>query len=625
MAKKRRKLATWLLIGAFTAVFLLFFRAVEMSANSVSYALDAKSGTLDDLFYAPHLAYSSVIRVFAVVLGAVTSCDTACAGQAHSILWALTAVVCMYLLVRHLTESEGVALIAAASLLVSHGFWVFATQLEVYVPLVGSQLLLATVLILAWTKWPGVLFVASCAGIWTLATLYHQATAVFAVPLAAYLITKHGRQGAIRAAAICTLAGVTVILAYLGAHIAIDADQPFVPWVVGLANTELTDWGSFGNWNFAGFKTGLYSQVSSLIVVPGELRPSQIPVQWRGGLLVLAILAWNAVRVFRRAAHLEARLFFLLWFCAYFLFFTWWDPRVLKFFVPSAVPLVALGAFSLHDFMVAARRITERRGYPKWVLDGVIGVVMATALAVTFVFNLVGSVLPVRGNVGPTLGPHYEEARLLNRYAPNECVVSGFGHELLYLTYYYADGTRPQGRSIRDIYEAYYDDVLSENRAQGERRRPRPFVDESCVLINMRFLSERFFTWKTRPEVYARSASGPSPEWQVFLDWFFQVDSEEQSETVTFDAFRLILHEDRAPYVLIDRRLREQAPGDHIAQTLTTALDMYGDQFEINFAGRDRDLIFGYSGNHNVAEPAAMWPTLLEFVKSSDRVPPLVR
>lgn len=339
--------------------------------------------------------------------------------------------------------------------------------------------------------------------------------------------------------------------------------------------------------------------------------------------MVLALLAWSMLRIVRRAVSFEARLFFLVWFVTYFLFFTWWDPRVSKFFLPSAIALIALGAFALHDLIVAGRRTLEKRGYSKRVFDGVVGTAVGFALTLTFVFNLVGSVLPIRGNLGPTLGPHYEEARILAELLPDGCVASGFGHQLLYLAFYsYGGSTEHQGLSTRGMYQAYYDDVLSKDNTPEGKGRLQPFGDEACVLIKLSFLAERWFLYKTRPAVLARSPSGQSPEWRTFLDWYFQTVSAEDGELVTFDAFRLLVHEDRA-YILVDRRLREQELGDYIAQTIDSYVDMYGNKFESRFAGRDRKLIFGYSGNLNIAEPAGLWTTLVDFVKSSDRVPPI--
>lgn len=427
-----------------------------------------------------------------------------------------------------------------------------------------------------------------------------------------------------RAARICAAAGAIVILAYLGAYAAVNGEQPFLAWVVGLASKDLTDWGSLGNWNFAGFKQALNSQVSSLIVMPGELRPSEYPVQSRGGLLILALVGWSLIQIVRRAAHAEVRLFLLVWFFVYFLFFTWWDPRVLKFFIPSATALVALGALALHDLANAASRIAEKWKHSEWLLKGAMGTAIVLALAVAFAFNLVGSVMPLRGNLGPTLGPHYQEARILAALVPEECVVSGFGHQLRYFTWYmHGGGRQDQQLSNRKIFEAYYEDVLSKNPPPSEPGRLQSLADDPCVLINLSFVAERWFKFKTRPAVYPLPPSGEAQNWNKFLDWYFRVGPEGNGTTVTFDAFTLHTLEDRA-YILIDRRQRQLAPRDHIARTLAGYVELHGNEFESNYPGRDRELIFGYVGNVNVAEPGAFWETLLGFFRNSERVPPIV-
>jgi chromate transport protein ChrA len=84
----------------------------------------------------------------------------------HSIGWAIVAVVCMYLLVRHFTSSMFLSLTAAVTLLVSNAFWVFATQLEAYAAIAGSLMLLTVALVYGVDRWPRGLYIVSCASIW---------------------------------------------------------------------------------------------------------------------------------------------------------------------------------------------------------------------------------------------------------------------------------------------------------------------------------------------------------------------------------------------------------------------------------------------------------------------------
>jgi hypothetical protein len=625
MHENRRELAITLGVGAFAAMFLVFFRAVELSSNSLNYALEAQVGTLGSLLYAPHLGYAATVRVFGFALGVFGNCNMVCAGQAHTIIWAVTSVVCLYLIVRNLTGSISVGLTGAAALLIGNGFWVYATQLEVYVPTVGALLLLAAILFLASDKLSTRALILSCAVLWTIATLFHQGTAVFAVPIVAYFIAAHGRKGVTTAAAICLLAGGAVISAYGIAYAFIDAEQPFLAWMIGLATTDLVDWGSLGNFGLSGFQRALRSQGQSLLVIPGALRSPQYTdtEYFRVGLVIVGVLGWSIVQTVRRASNANARLFFLLWFCVYFLFFTWWDPRVLKFFVPSAVAIVALGSFALHDIVVATDRLGAKLGSPRWMRRSLLGVAVSLPLLMMFTFNLVGSVLPLRGNIGPALGPHYLEARRQAALVPEECVVSGYGHHLLFLSYYaYSGGDQHRGRSNRIIFETYFEQVLDKHPRPTEPGRLRTFSDEPCVLINLSFLADRWFSWKTRPAVFPVASPAEAPDWHNFLEWYFQAVPSEDGQTMTYDSFSLLVLEGRA-YLLVDRRQREQGPRDHLWRTIEEYVESYGDEFESSYPGRDRELIFGYGGSINTASPARFRETLWDFVKDSRRAEPL--
>lgn len=611
-----KTVAVYIGLGAFTVAFLYFFRALEQSPNGLGYGMQVSTEEAN-LFYAPHLLHMSIIRFFYVSLSGIAECDAICAGQIHSILWATTAVLGMYAILRHLTASALVALAGAMFLLVSNTFWVFATQLEVYAPVVGSLTLLATLLLLKTDRWPHTRHILACTAVWAVATLYHQANAIFFVPLATYMIAKFGVPAWKRITSISLLAGVFVLVTYAIAYLSVKESiaatsgnaQPFVTWMLALADVPLTNWGSAENWSLFGLHRGLYSQVTSLVVLPDEVRPYQFPVLWRGALAIVAVLIWNMWRTVRRAPAFKERLFFLVWFVTYFVFFVWWDPGVLKFFLPSAVPIVALGALTFHDVMSLTRRIGVRNRYAGRAAKGIVIGLAMLVIAGTFAFTLVGSIMPIRGNSGPALGPHYAEAAILDSIAPRDCFVYGWGHQLVNLQYYF--GRRGEMlRTQRNIYEEYYRHVNTKDKAEQARISARLFPDESCALIRLGFIGQKRFAFKT--EGYMAS-----PDWRSFLDWFFRAEYSEGRDLVTFDSFRVITHEERAPYVLIDRRIRDEADRDYVVALLADYESSYqGSLTTPQFPGRDRMLIFGYSGNRNTStSQLSLWSTLMSLVR----------
>ena len=134
--------ASGLLVSAallvFTVAFLLIFQAVEVSDNAIGYISAVQDETLaHPHFYPPHLLHAPIIGVFNSLFSTVPGCDVFCAGRLHSIFWAAIAIVSMFHIARILLGSTAGALATSLTLLVAHGFWVYATQAEVYAPMVG--------------------------------------------------------------------------------------------------------------------------------------------------------------------------------------------------------------------------------------------------------------------------------------------------------------------------------------------------------------------------------------------------------------------------------------------------------------------------------------------------------
>jgi hypothetical protein len=121
----RPEIFRWLVI-LFLAVgsfFLLYgFRAAAQTGDSLNYAQSIKTGS--NLFHPHHLLFNPIIR-FLFVLdshwgGAI---DVITVAQIHNILWAVAAILAMFLVVRHLMKSVYWGAVAAVLLLLTKGFW----------------------------------------------------------------------------------------------------------------------------------------------------------------------------------------------------------------------------------------------------------------------------------------------------------------------------------------------------------------------------------------------------------------------------------------------------------------------------------------------------------------------
>ena len=130
-----------------SAALLFSTRARQQTADSLDYALSARTGL--GMYHPHHLLFIPIVRLFLTgwsTLGA--SRDPILAGQIHNVLWAMVTTGCLFVVARRLLVSAPGGFLAALFLLVTRGFWLYSTQLEVYVPATGC-LALMTVLLVA--------------------------------------------------------------------------------------------------------------------------------------------------------------------------------------------------------------------------------------------------------------------------------------------------------------------------------------------------------------------------------------------------------------------------------------------------------------------------------------------
>ena len=134
-------------LPAFAAVLLLSLKASQQTADSLDYALSARTGR--GIYHPHHLLFVPLVRV--VQEGMISlglAADPVVAGQLHNVFWAVVAVLSMFLLAQHLLSSTAGGLLAALFLLLARGFWLYSTQMEAYVPATGSLALLTVFLLL---------------------------------------------------------------------------------------------------------------------------------------------------------------------------------------------------------------------------------------------------------------------------------------------------------------------------------------------------------------------------------------------------------------------------------------------------------------------------------------------
>ena len=373
--------------------------------------------------------------------------------------------------------------------------------------------------------------------------MYHLASVFLFLPLLTFFYGTQGWRGWWQLTMVSAIAAGIVLSTFVAAYWWAGHDwvgheqravEGFISWVVAITDHPLTDWGSLSNWRPTGLGRAGWSQMKTITLLPdylmfdqGSLR-GQIPLVIIGALVVSAALLWNAIQIMRRVPPALARVYFLLLFATNFLFFTWWDPDVHKFYIPSLIPLIILISLTLRDmYMRATGRLSRR----------LIGGTVTALIALVFVFNLF-SILELRRSRGPA----YAEAEILNRLAPGRCRIYSHGPHLGPLGLYFG---RYDNVYIPLLEEEFYRVKLGQPLAEG------PIIkDEDCAFIPLGLLSEQ--RYEKSVGRYLDTAS-----WPDYVAYVLDVKDASGNDSVTYNSFKLA-EGGGLPYLLIDRRRRVQ-------------------------------------------------------------------
>ena len=585
-----------LMLIVFTLILLYALRPLEISDNAIGYIMRVQSSLNGiESFYPPHLFQAPIIGLFHQVLSSVSSCDVTCASVAHSMFWAAIAVFSVFVMSRKLLRSTVGGLATAVAVLVAHGFWVYATQGEVYVPTVGCMMAATALLFTSRTETLSVARIVGVAAFWALSTTYHLASVVLFVPFAYYFFATQGSRGWRQLAIVCALAGSASLGSFISAYVW-TATAPlslasFLDWVLEITDRPLTDWGTTANLvSFGELVRAVWSQIKAITLLPDfltlRMAPplDQLPLAILGALLIGAVLLWNAVQVVRLGHAGWPRLFLLLMFAVFFVFFSWWQTSVHKFFIPSSVPLIIMAALAVRDLLshvVSARAQLLTGG------------AVATLIALIFSFNLV-SISELRASYGP----FHAEAEVLDRLNPDECTIYSVGNHLNPLKLYFG---QTNNRFVPLFEREFY--LLSTGQLSVEK--PRLYSGETCAMVPLGYLAELRFRDKVVPFF-------PAGRWPDYIAYMLDAQPSPEGSGITHHPFEVI-ETDALTYLVIDRRSRVAAADiDAVTETISAVTtrvleanwpadmaDRWGATLlalpRTNLAiGRSRSLIFGY-------------------------------
>lgn len=555
-----RERSVLFLLCVASAVALFMLRAGELSGMSTGFAHHV---VFDEwYFFSHHLLYQPMVRVFALALSPV-GCDVTCAGQISSILWAVATIGATYLITLRLGHSLACAVGSAVLLFVSHGFWVFSTQLEPYIPLVGINAAIAAFLICRSRSAMTPMDIAIVSGLFTLSLFFHQANLFFLIPIAAYLLLVEGKRGVWSMVKITGISGVITLLVNIWIFRSIHPGESFgdfyrwLNYYGTISSDAHGSWSNLFNLKLHRVRSAIFS--TSAALVSGETENIARNIGFVVVPILVIITCWNMIVTRRNWPDSYGRLTLLLWLFTFGFFFYWWMPYVTKFFVMLAVPIAILGALTIRD-VLAADRIPS---LGKRVIAG-LAVVAIAAIAVT---NFNSSIWPLASSRTPffALG-----ARLVDA-TPEKCSIYTERKYQGLLGYYYLRDSRPFNLMfLKHHYSAIKPTVSKAIRVSLDMEQ------ESCGVIPAYWISREYYDKRRKTNRLvndSEDAKSEAPPWSQYIRWMFDVQTTSSGE-ISYDGFRILQGADGDSFFYIDRDQREVADSlDVLLSELEEAVD----------------------------------------------------
>jgi len=524
-----------------TAALLLVLKASQQTADSLDYALSARTG--HGTYHPHHLLFVPLVRVVQeVMLSLGFAADPVLACQVHNVFWALVAVLSMYLLAERLLSSTAGGLFAALFLLLARGFWLYSTQMEAYVPATGSLGLL-TVFVLLRGRGPTTPILGLAVSVLlALCILYHQSNVFICIPLAYWLVGEADGRGGKRLW-ILALSGVLVLSAYLLAFLHADVERSipalsatapdsslarFVRFCLAYAFLPNPGWGTARNFSVMGVGRLIHSQIRDIVTFPWSLRFLVIP---GFALAVAGLVLWHIIRSRRDAELAPERRFLLIWLLTFYAFFLWWFPGEKEFFIVTLFPLILLAALAVRDLL---EHDEAGRGHRRVALY----TSCCAALVLIALVNASETILPYHRDRGPA----FAAASKLAARLPPACLVIGDLSVLQNLRYYF--GREWVMETAMPLFYFY----------QGLMLPDRYRLDaEECIAADLSFV---------RPDYSLGGMDGyRNPEgWSNFAAWLLGISSDSSPKISSCRRFEGLGDVEGSPYLLLSSA-RESVDG----------------------------------------------------------------
>ena len=536
----RRPALAATLLALFSALVLFAWRAAQQTADSLDYALSARTGR--EIFHPHHLLFTPMIRLARLLISSLGGGeDPLLAGQLHNIVASVIVLIACHEIVRRWTGSSLGGVAAALLLLACRGFWLYSTLVEVYLPATACLALL--VLLVTQEERLSTGRVLAGGLLLALAVLYHQPSVLFCAPLAYWFFIAPRGRGWKGGASMLFIAGLLTATAYLLAFLgpaalrgggeSLAAGEPtparFIRFCLAYAFHPVAGWGTARNLSVLGLGRLLHSQLRNVTTFPWSLRALFIPGT---GLLLLLLGGWHLRSIRADRPRRRERIFLLVWIVSYYLFFLWWFPGEKEFFITPLLPLVLL-------ISLAAMDLRDRSGgWSRSRLRLLIPLSLLPALLLGAV-NLHGTILPYHRSRGPA----YQEASELARSdVPAGCWIFADYTVAENLRYYF--GREKAREGVMPLYHFY----------EG-RSLPRELAEAAggCLAIDLEYVS---------PEFSAGGVTGARQpgQWFSYLKWLLGAEKAGSGGGISIRSFRVVDLAEGKRYLLLTAS-REIAEG----------------------------------------------------------------
>ena len=372
-----RRIAPQCVLVAVTAAGLYWATFTNaITQDSISYAASAIKGGLADWLHPHHILYDALLACIARVTGATEqNLQSLRVLQGLNLLLSASAAGVFFGVVRRLSGGRRSDYLLAALFVLSNGFWLYSSQIEVYN--VSVLCILGTLLALVSEEQTGSQSWIAPVITSTLALTFHQTSIFFTIALAmygAFAYRNRERNYFLLRYTVVPLA-IVGLLYVAAAWYVVGSPSPGTVWEYMTTYAHVGQWGRVEGKNFL---KSLFGFVNSFLAID-QIRDGGLTLSLGVGMIVFGLGAGALLYSFRLRAidrYRTRRYLGILipWFVLHAVFVWWWYASNIEFWI-AMIPCVLLTYAS-----ALGARLAESRGFRSLTMAGLACIVIAQTI-----------------------------------------------------------------------------------------------------------------------------------------------------------------------------------------------------------------------------------------------------